>query len=112
NVSVAGTLAQVVDGTATASITLKVAGAGVPIEVSALLGALTTPIVDTVLGTQDDEGEITGGIIPTVIPTVTSAVTGAVNGLSPVLTTLNQLVSLRGNLQVDATDGSYSETAL
>ncbi|WP_050723299.1 choice-of-anchor G family protein [Microbacterium sp. GCS4] len=87
------TLGSVVAGTATATISLKVAGLPVVVPVGTLLGALTTPINTTLFGPT--------GVIATVVPTVTTAVTGIVTAIAPAVGLLNGVVSLRGNVQPD-----------
>lgn len=100
------TLGDIVNGTATASITLKVAGLPITVPLGDLLNALTGPIVDVLLGEN--------GVVKTVIPTVTGLVTGLVTELSPVLGAINGLVSLKGNVQEQGSNGpdSYREVAL
>jgi hypothetical protein len=87
------TLADVVDGTATAPVTLKVAGLEIPVLPGTLLGVLATPITDALLGPD--------GVVNTVVPTVTDAVDGVVTALDPAVGLLTGLVSLRGNVQPD-----------
>ncbi len=96
------TLGSVVSGTATATISLKVAGLPITIPVGTLLGALTTPINATLFGPT--------GVIATVVPTVTTAVTTIITALDPVVGLLNGVVSLRGNVQPDS-GPIYSEEA-
>jgi len=87
------TLGNIVDGTATATIAVKALGINVPVSVGALLSALAEPITDTLLGPT--------GVVASVVPTVTDAVVDIVDSLSPAVSLLNGVVSLRGNVQPD-----------
>ncbi|MTD14456.1 choice-of-anchor G family protein [Nakamurella sp. YIM 132087] len=108
NVNVNGTLAQVIAGTAPASLALVIAGAPVVVPLSTLLAALAVPISAVLFNPT------TG-----VIATVTNAssplrlgVTAIVNALGPVLRLINTVVSLTGNVQETPSAGVSREVAL
>ncbi|MEB4614404.1 choice-of-anchor G family protein, partial [Leucobacter sp. M11] len=101
------TLGMVLNGNATASITLKVAGAQIQIGLGQLLGALAAPIKAALFDPPL-------GVLSTVVPIVSAAVSTVLTAASPAVSLLNTVVSLKGNVQEVGSEGSgsFRQTAL
>ncbi|MBN9104836.1 MAG: choice-of-anchor G family protein [Propionibacteriaceae bacterium] len=103
-VAVDGTLGEVIDHVATAELVVTLAGNPVAsIPAGTVLGALSTPIQSALTGST--------GIVRTVLPSVTTAVTSIATAATPAFQALNQVASLRGNVQTEQA-GQYHEIAL
>jgi hypothetical protein len=92
DISVVGTLAEVLDGTADASVTAALAGIPVVLPVDALLDALAGPLNAVLFGEAGLVGSLAGTVNAEVVaPTLTA--------LSPVFDVLNDIVSIVVNVQ-------------
>ncbi|MFA7498419.1 MAG: choice-of-anchor G family protein, partial [Leucobacter sp.] len=104
----AQTLADVLDGSADATISLIVANLPVTVPIGTLLGTLAAPITTALFDATD-------GVVSTITPALTSVVTGIITELDPVVSVLNGVASLRANVQEETNEPEgtvYTETAL
>lgn len=103
-VDVSGSIGDLLDGTATASISIYALGVDVvTIPAGTIVGALVSPLTTALFGSS--------GVIDSAVPLVSDLVGDVVTALAPALELLNGVVSLRGNVQETSGD-RYSETAL
>lgn len=104
-VSVAGSLGDVIAGTAASSVTVKAAGVETALPATTVLSALATPINSSLLAD--------GAAVDTAVAGVDAALTTALDALAPVFSQLAGLVSIMVNVQeAGSVPGSYREVAL
>lgn len=104
-VNVSGSVATVLDGTATTDVILKTAGTSTALPAGDVLEAVAAPVDAALFGTS--------GALSSLTTAVNTAVAGVLDALAPLFDALPGLVSLRANVQeAGPTEGSYREVAV